>query len=215
MIKPWESFDKFAEDYDFWYEKYDSAYKSELLALKEFLPENLENLRTLEIGTGTGRFAASMGISLGLEPSKAMAKIAKKREIETLLGVAEFLPFKKEKFDLILIVTALEFFKDPLQALNEAKRVLKPGGHLIAGISDKNIRQKYYLGSEVKEHRFSSGAHFLSVSELLDYFLKSEFEKPEICQTLFNKPEKITEVEIPEKGFGKGIFVVLFVKKPL
>ena len=89
-----------------------------------------------------------------------MAKIAKKRGLETVLGVAEFLPFKKEKFDLVLIVTALAFFKDPKQALRETLRVLKPGGQLIAGILDRDSPQGRCIGSEKKEGRFSSEAQF-------------------------------------------------------
>ena len=90
FIRSWETFDKYADEYDAWYERYKPAYESELFALKAFLPEDLEKLKALEIGVGTGRFASSLGIGFGLEPSRAMAKIAKKRGIETVLGVAEF-----------------------------------------------------------------------------------------------------------------------------
>lgn len=56
LIKPWEAFERYAGEYDAWYEKYQPAYESGLLALKTFFPENPGNLRTLEIGAGTGRF---------------------------------------------------------------------------------------------------------------------------------------------------------------
>jgi ubiquinone/menaquinone biosynthesis C-methylase UbiE len=115
----WESFDRYAEEYDAWYKKFKPAYESELLALRTFLPENPEKLKALEIGTGTGRFASALGVGIGLEPSWAMAMLAKQRRLEVVLGVAEFLPFKREYFDLVLIVTALSFFENLSKALRE------------------------------------------------------------------------------------------------
>lgn len=98
---------RYAGEYDSWYEKYKPVYESELLALKTFLPKNSEKLKTLEIGTGTGRFAKALRIAL--EPARSMVRFAKQRGLEVVIGVAEFLSFKRERFDLIVIVTALSF----------------------------------------------------------------------------------------------------------
>lgn len=211
----WESFDRYAEEYDTWYEKYTPAYESELLALRTFLPENPERLKALEIGTGTGRFASALGVGLGLEPSRAMAMLAKQRRLEIVLGVAEFLPFKREYFDLVLIVTALAFFENPRQALREALRILKPGGQILTGILDRNSPQGCYLKSENKRGRFSLKANFLSAVELSTYLLEIGFENLEVCQTLFRQPEKIENIELPEEGHGKGNFVVFSARKLL
>lgn len=211
----WKSFDRYAEEYDVWYEKYKPAHESELLALKTFLPENPEKLKALEIGAGTGRFASAFGVRLGLEPARAMAILAKQRRLEVMLGVAEFLPFKREKLDLVLIVTALAFFKNPNQALREALRVLKPGGQILAGILDRDSPQGLDLESGNKKGRFSSKAHFFSTAELSTYLLEVGFETLEVCQTLFRQPEKIESIEFPEEEHGKGRFVVLSAKKPV
>ena len=77
IIDSWEAFDKYAEEYDAWYEKYKPVYESELAALKVFLYKNPENLKALEIGIGTGRFAYPFGIKIGLDPSRPMAKLQK------------------------------------------------------------------------------------------------------------------------------------------
>ncbi|MGB9938619.1 class I SAM-dependent methyltransferase [Methanosarcina sp.] len=209
----WENFDRYAEEYDAWYEQNKPAYESELLALKVFLPENPEKLKALEIGAGTGRFASALGIGLGLEPAWTMARLAKQRGMEVVLGVAEFLPFKREQFDLVLIVTALAFFEYPNQALRETLRVLKPGGQILAGILDRDSPQGRRAESG-NESRFSSKAHFLSAAEVSRSLAELGFERLETCQTLFKQPEIIREIEIPKKGHGRGWFAVLSARKP-
>jgi ubiquinone/menaquinone biosynthesis C-methylase UbiE len=169
-------------------------------------------LKSLEIGAGTGRFAFPLGVKLGLEPAKAMAKLAKKRGIEMILGVAETLPFKNQSFDLVLIITALSFFDHPLQGLEEALRVLKPDGQLLAGIIDRSCLQIRSFES-TENGRFSSQENFLSATEVSEWLSELGFENIEICQTIFKKPEHIKEIESPESGHGKGIFVVFSARK--
>lgn len=211
----WGGFDRYAEEYDAWYEKYKPAYESELFALRAFLPENPEKLKALEIGAGTGRFASALGVGLGLEPARTMAMLAKQRRLEVVLGVAEFLPFKREQFDLVLIVAALAFFENQNQALREALRILKPGGQILTGILDRDSPQGCCLEFRNKKGRFSSEAHFLSAAELSTYLLEVGFENLEVCQTLFKQPEKIESIEFPEEGHGKGSFVVFSARKPV
>jgi len=67
------------------------VYLSELEAVRSMLPVDGTGI---EIGVGTGRFAAPLGIKLGLEPSKSMASLARQRGIEVVEGEAEALPFE-------------------------------------------------------------------------------------------------------------------------
>jgi len=212
--KPSDAFDKYAPEYDAWYEKYRPVYESELLALKEFLPAHPERLKALEIGVGTGRFAFPLGIGYGVEPSKAMALLAKRRNIEVVRGIAESLPFKTQTFDLILIVTSISFFTDPAQGLRETARVLKPGGQIVIGMLERESKLGQYYVAKQKEGRFSSGARFLSAAEVLGMLAGLGYEKLESCQTLSGIPGEIEEVEMPEEGSGKGGFAVLSARKP-
>ena len=69
-------FEKSAQEYDGWYARHEFAYRSELAALIAFMPTAAHGL---EIGVGTGRFAAPFGIEVGVEPVMAMAEIARSR----------------------------------------------------------------------------------------------------------------------------------------
>lgn len=64
-----EPFEKHTDRYEAWFERHDAAYLSELLALRPFVPLCG---RGLEIGVGSGRFAAPLGVQVGIDPSKAM-----------------------------------------------------------------------------------------------------------------------------------------------
>ncbi|MCC3511782.1 MAG: methyltransferase domain-containing protein [Microcoleus sp. PH2017_17_BER_D_A] len=63
-----------------------------------------------------------------------MLEIAKQKLpefVELKLGSADNLPFPSNYFDLVVSTSAFHFFRDPFQALQEAKRVLKPNGRLV------------------------------------------------------------------------------------
>lgn len=99
-----------------------------------------------------------------------------------------------------------------MQGLKEVLRVLKPGGQLLIGIIDKNCLQIRSFES-IENGRFSSQANFLSATEVSEWLSELGFENIEICQTIFKKPEHIKEIEPPESGYGKGIFVVFSARK--
>ena len=94
---------------------------------------------------GTGRFAAPLGIRLGIDPSRPMLQMAKARGIETVRGVAEALPFKGASLGSILVMTVLCYFDDPGLAFHEISRVLVPGGRVVVGFLGRGgeIAQRY------------------------------------------------------------------------
>ena len=85
-----EPFEKYPSRYEDWFEKNKFAFESELYAIREQLPKSDKGI---EIGVGSGRFAAPLGIKIGIDPSKKMREIARKRGIEVINSVAENLPF--------------------------------------------------------------------------------------------------------------------------
>ncbi len=201
-------FDQYWKRYDNWYDEYKFAYLSEIEAIKKVLHEKGKGL---EIGVGTGRFASTLGISDGIDPSTKMATIAKSRGINVQIGNGENLPYKNEEFDYILITITICFVKKPGKVISEANRVLKDKGRIILGIVDKNS----FLGKFYQEKKsiFYKEANFFSVKEIAKLLKDNKFGKFSFYQTIFNLPEKIKTIEVPLEGYGKGGFVVISGEK--
>jgi SAM-dependent methyltransferase len=128
--------------YEAWFERHEAAYLSELLALRALVPWSGLGL---EIGVGSGRFAAPLGIRVGVDPSPRMLALAPARGIAVVQGVAEVLPFAPASFDHALVATTICFVDSPAYMLAEAHRVLRPGGTLVIGFVDRQspIGQDY------------------------------------------------------------------------
>ncbi|MBN1446069.1 MAG: class I SAM-dependent methyltransferase [Candidatus Omnitrophica bacterium] len=197
-------FDKYHERYDAWYDRNRFVYLSELNVLKKVLPKKG---RGLEIGVGTGRFAAPLGIQYGIDPSEKMIETAKKRGIRVQPGRGENLPFKDAAFDYAAIIITICFVKNPRKVLKEAYRVLKKKGEIILGIVDKDsFLGKFY---QYKKSVFYKQAKFFSVAELTVLLKSAGFNNISYYQTLYNLPDEITSVQRPKKSFGEGGFVVI------
>ena len=71
---------------------------------------------------------------------RSVLEIAKERtELSNLVkGNAEVLPFGDMKFDFLITLHLIEHLFQPELFINEAKRVLKPGGILILATPNPN-----------------------------------------------------------------------------
>ena len=130
----------------------------------------------IEIGVGSGRFAAPFAIKLGVDPSKELGKIAQKRGIEVIEGVAESLPFPDSQFDFVLMVTTICFLDDIETAFNEIYRVLKSDGSLIIGFIDVKSPLGKFYNEHKNESKFYKYAKFYSVNEVI-YIWKMPISK--------------------------------------
>lgn len=208
MIKT-QSFETHALEYDEWFDVHKYAFESEVEALREALP--IGDLHGIEVGLGTGRVSAALGIKEGIEPAFEMRAIAMSRGIEVMDAVAEDLPYKDMHFDFVLMASSISYYNNLLEALVEANRVLKRGGTLIIGFIDKNsiIGKSYEERKEKKETVFYKQATFYSVEKVRAELKLAGFHKMEITQTLFKSLEQILEFEASKPGHGEGSFVVI------
>ncbi|OYT62434.1 SAM-dependent methyltransferase [Thermoplasmatales archaeon ex4484_30] len=209
-MKNIQIFEKLAKEYDEWFDENELVYKSEILALRKLIPKKGKGL---EIGVGTGRFAAPLNIHIGVEPAKAMADIARKRGIEVYEARAEKLPFNNNSFDFILMVTTICFLQDPMQALREAKRVLKSEGHIIIGMIDANSPHGRMYKLKKKKSRFYKNANFYPVNQVLKWLKNLGFGGIQVYQTIFRNIEEINDIQEVKEGYGEGLFVVISAQK--
>jgi SAM-dependent methyltransferase len=197
--------------YDEWFIHHATAYQSELLAVRALLPWRGLGLA---IGVGTGRFAAPLGVQVGIDPAQAVLAYATKRGVSVVPGTAEALPFSDCSFDYALSVTTICFVDDATAMLTEAYRILKPGGKLVIGFIDRTSELGQYYLAHQAENVFYREATFFSADEVQRLLRDVGFTEPVWVQTLSKRLDEINEIEPLRAGYGQGAFVVVNAKRP-
>jgi ubiquinone/menaquinone biosynthesis C-methylase UbiE len=164
--------------YEEWYEtpegrRADALEKASLRRLLQGFPQARS---VLEVGCGTGhsaRWLRDQGLFVvGLDLSTDMLAVAKGLDgLPFVQGNAHRLPFADGSFDLVALVTTLEFLREPPVALAEAIRVSRLG--LLLGVL--NRWSLLGLKRRLMEHfrpTVYQAAHFYGVGEL-ERLLKS------------------------------------------
>lgn len=118
------------------------------IATKPLKPQRQQTIalatgRVLEIGIGTGAnlpfYSQKVSEIIGIEPELAMLKKAElmvkqapsNALVKLAVGDAHHLEFADNSFDTVIMCLVLCTIPNPLQALKEAYRVLKPDGQLL------------------------------------------------------------------------------------
>jgi ubiquinone/menaquinone biosynthesis C-methylase UbiE len=126
-----------------WYAKNTANDMAEFQALAERLAKAIHSgSRILEVAPGPGYLAIEIAkrgqyAITGLDISKTFVQIATANArrasvtIDFQHGNASAMPFADDTFDLILCRAAFKNFSQPLEAMNEMHRVLKPRGRAL------------------------------------------------------------------------------------
>ena len=172
-------FNEHAGDYDTWFDEHNSVYLTQLRMLRGAVPYFRHGL---EVGVGSGRFAAPLGIKCGIDPSQNLARMAKRRGVEVTLGEAEHLPYRAGSFDYVLMMTVICFLENIPRAFHETHRVLRPGGTLVSGFIEAGgeIFQEYQ--HEPIKGRFLRFATFRTCDEVFGFFKDAGFEGVSVLQ---------------------------------
>jgi ubiquinone/menaquinone biosynthesis C-methylase UbiE len=205
-------FEKYAEEYDEWFDVHTWVYRSEVQAVKMVLPQGGKGV---EIGVGTGRFSIPFGITVGVEPSREMSEIARSRGITVYDSKAEHMPIDDNAFDFALMVTTICFLEDPLQALREIRRILRPAGKIIIGMLDKDSPLGKLYETKKNDSKFYRYAKFYTVKQVLKWLNVSGYTHIKTLQTIFHNPETIITIEPIREGYGEGLFVVVSADKSM
>ncbi|WP_338730019.1 methyltransferase domain-containing protein [Haladaptatus sp. DJG-WS-42] len=140
--------------------------------------------RVLDVGCGTG-FATEGLLQYtddvhGLDQSihqleKAWAKLGKHETVKFYRGDAERLPFRDGQFDNVWSSGSIEYWPEPVKALREIRRVVKPGNTVL--IVGPNHPQNFVMGKladammlfydEAEADRMFSEAGFVDIEHTL------------------------------------------------
>ncbi|MGB9717561.1 MAG: class I SAM-dependent methyltransferase [Thermoproteota archaeon] len=197
-------FEQFSEDYDSWYSQHSEVLESEIRAIKAL---DLKGLG-LDIGVGTGIFASSTKVQIGIDVSNQMLRTAVKRGIQVIRALAEFLPFPDKMFDYVLMTVTLCFLDDPETVLKEIYRILKPSGVLAVCIIVRDSSWgQLYVEKAKQGHRFYRYARFYSLLELEELLEKHSFKIVDYKSTLTYPPSSTPVVEDPKNDPHQGSFL--------
>ena len=151
--------------------------------------------KVLDIACGTGLVSFRAAEQAGLK-GYVLATDISDRMIEAARGIskersatnidfermdAEQLTIPNESFDVVICALGLMYVPDPLLALNEMRRVLKPGGRIVAAVWGERGHCGWADIFEIVDRRVSSEVcpmfFQLGTANRLDlYFQKAGFE---------------------------------------
>ena len=176
--------DKIVPKYEpFIIEKYWKVYPS----LLDKISEDIVGDVVLDVATGTGLVAlkiANRGSKIyAVDISEPMIEEAKKKmegneikNIEFSVEDAYSLPFDSEMFDTVICNNALHNMINPQKALFEIRRVLKPGGRLIATIVGIGESLKFKIAMTINKFFTAFPVfHKLNLDEAADMIAESGF----------------------------------------
>jgi SAM-dependent methyltransferase len=126
-------FERLAARYDAWYDgpAGRAVFSSEVACLRPLL-RGLPR-PWAEVGAGSGRFAAALGVDMGLDTAAAPLALACSRGVRVVRGVGEHLPFRAGVLGAVLVVVTVCFAEDPAALLAEARWVIRPDGAVVLG----------------------------------------------------------------------------------
>jgi len=199
--------------FDDWPERYDQWFTTPNgRCVKEFEGRLINDLlrpgpdeKILDAGCGTGIFTRDFLLAgarvVGLELSGPMLHLAQKKAgghpFRSVVGDMLFLPFGDHTFDKAVSVTALEFIKDPQEAIDELFRVTRPGGLVV--VATLNSLSPWAVRRKAKTRRgqkhILENACFRSPQELLGYGPSAGIAKTAVHFEKDDSPEKAVAKE--------------------
>lgn len=194
-----------------WYAKNTAGALPEFRAEARRIAAELEpGAVVLEIAPGPGYLAielAKLGSFriIGLDVSHSFVRIAKENaakagvHIEFRQGNASAMPFADNWFDFLVCRAAFKNFSDPVGALNEMHRVLRPGGKGLIVDMRKDATNKA-IADEVGKMGLGAFGRFMT-SAALHSLKKRAYTREEFARMIAETPFGSAEIEAGAMGF--------------
>lgn len=175
-----------------------------------------EGARVLEVAPGPGYFAielAKLGTYkiTGLDISQTLVGIASNNardagvQVDFQRGNASKMPFEGDTFDLIVCRAAFKNFSDPVGALREMRRVLRPGGKAFI-IDLRKDTPKAEIDAHIDQMRAGAMNSALMKLTFRTVLLKRAYTRPEFEKMIAESG--FTSSFIREENIGFEIALV-------
>lgn len=226
-----DSFDKYAEKYDSWFLKNKNVLYSELKLVAFFL-KNAGDI--LSVGCGSGLFEMllqkeyDIAVKYGIEPSKSMADIARKRGMIVKTETAEDGDFGQNLYNTILFNGTPSYINDLQKAFTKTYDALRAEGKIV--VIDVPKESSYALlynlakvlgkwdhpmleGIQPRDPypiEFVKAASWRTTAEKTNLLKNAGFCDFDYAQTLTKHPVySDNELEEPRKGYDCGDYVAI------
>lgn len=184
--------------FDRWAKAYDDGRISRWFRYTQELAISCLDLqpgsRVLDVGCGTGfavlRLASILpeGGASGIDVSREMIETAQAKVPAVLKEKVEFrqassanIPYTAAEFDHVLCTNSFHHYPDPLQALSQMVRVLKPGGQLVIFENAPNLSWYTWLWDHLLRIIEKGHVRYYSSVELGAMLSRAGFERVTLC----------------------------------
>jgi ubiquinone/menaquinone biosynthesis C-methylase UbiE len=193
-----------------WYDKTTrkdmDQFRKLALRLESVLPPG----DVLEVAPGPGFLSIELARSgkykvTGLDVSKTFVELARKNaakagvQPEFLRGNASAMPFADNSFDLLVCRAAFKNFSEPVKALVEMHRVLRPGGTGLI-IDLRRDTPMSEITNYVDNMKVGAASRWMTLFTFRHMLLKRAYTQPEFEQMLANIPFIKKEVRVVSLG---------------
>ena len=195
-----------------WYAKNTAKLDADFKACARRISGELTpGAKVLEVAPGPGYLAielAKLGPYriTGLDISRSFVRIASENaaragvDVEFRLGDAASLPFPDHSFDFVMCRAAFKNFSDPVAALREMHRVLRPGGKALV-IDMRNDASDEAIESTVENMRLGRIDAFLTRAVFKHMLRKRAYSRHDFERMATSTPFGRAEIVLAPIGF--------------
>lgn len=207
-------FQEVADKYDSWFRTQHGnyVYRHEHELINQIMSVQ-PGMVVADIGCGTGIYTLELCATgarvVGVDISPEMLAIAAEKNkkwqdnVSFVQADAASLPFDSESFDMVISITAMEFFDDPSQCLREMYRILRPGGSMV--VATLNSLSLWSIQRRIKSifnKTIFRNTHFYSLKNIKRLIAPLSiadwrggiFVPPFVPQWLIEHPDKVEKL---------------------